>query len=201
MVQRHAEAVEQVNVNENYDAFLTRLGQKALAAVEKHAELCEADAGQGYGRWWKRLAGSLGKLAPFAIETAGHQALKFHIPDGKYRVQVFALEDAATGRVVVYLPDIAALAVTNKLVKPSTDGHTYQIAGDGEVNLDLEVITSETKDAPVFVKPMLGWGRRAIRTSVSVIGDERQVVALERLCGLAAEAWAGRAEGPAPVGR
>jgi hypothetical protein len=202
MVQRHAaEVSEAVPVQENYDAFLSRLGQKALAAVEKHAELCEADAGQGYGRWWKRLAGSLGKLAPFAIETAGHQALKFHIPDGKYRVQVFALEDAATGRVVVYLPDIAALAVTNKLVKASTDGHTYQIVGDGDVNVDLEVITSETKDAPVFVKPMLGWGRRALRTSVSVIGDERQVVAVERLCGLAAEAWAGRAEGPAPVAR
>ncbi len=186
---------------ENYEAFLSRLGQKALAAVEKHAELCEADAGQGYGRWWKRLAGVLGKLAPFAIETAGHQALKFHIPDGKYRVQVFALEDNGQGRIFVYMPDISALAVSKKLVKAGADGHTYSIVGEADTRLDLEVITSETKDAPVFCKPMLGWGRRAIRTSVSVIGDERQVNALEKLCGLAAEAWAGKAEPPAPVAR
>ncbi len=185
---------------ENYEAFLSRLGQKALAAVEKHAELCEADAAQGYGRWWKRLAGTLGQLAPFAIETAGHQALKFHIPDGKYRQQVFALEDAGQGRVYVYLPEISELAVSSKLLKaPAPDTHLYPVVGEAETRLELEIITSETKEAPAFVKPMLGWGRRAIRTSVSVISDEKQVNALERLCELAAQAWAGRAEAPLPA--
>lgn len=181
-----------------YETFLSRLGQKALAAVEKHVELCEADAAHGYGRWWKRLAGTLGALAPFAIETAGHQALKFHIPDGKYRQQVFALEDGGQGRVFVYLPDIVALAVSRNLFKgPTGEGHTYAVVGEPGTQLDLELISSDSKDAPPFCKPMLGWGRRAIRTSVSVIADEKQVRALEKLCALAAETWADKATAPA----
>src|SRR4051794_4872155 len=104
---------------ENFEAFRAKLGQKALAAVEKHAEMCEANGDLGYGRIWKRLAGGLGKLAPHAIETAGHQALKFHIPDGKYRQQVFALEDACDGWVRVYLPDVTTAAVERKILKAS----------------------------------------------------------------------------------
>ena len=175
--------------DESFKAFLSRLGQ-TLAAVEKHAELREADAGQGYGRWWKRLASTLARLAPFAIETAGHQALKYHIPDGKYRQQVFALEDSGQGRVFVYLPDITAEAVSRKLLRAPAEGHTYSVVGEPDDSLELETVNSESKDAPIFCKPMLGWGRKALRTSVSVIAEERQVRAVERLCEIAAETWA-----------
>jgi hypothetical protein len=181
-------------VAENYEAFLARLGQKGLAAVEKHAELCEADAAQGYGRWWKRIAGMLGKLAPHAIETAGQQAVKFHIPDGKYRQQVFALEDVGTGMIYVYLPDVTAAAVTKKILKTvGADGRTYAVVGDAEGKVDLEIVTSDAKEVPPFCKPMLGWGRRALKTGVAVNAEEKQVRVVEKLCELAAEAWAGRA--------
>jgi hypothetical protein len=195
MATRSSEAVSQwaAGAAENYDAFLARLGQKGLAAVEKHAELCEADAAQGYGRWWKRIAGMLGKLAPHAIETAGHQAVKFHIPDGKYRQQVFALEDPGTGMIYVYMPDISAGAVTKKILKAvGPDGRTYAVVGDAEGKVDLEVVTSDAKEVPAFIKPMLGWGRRALKTGVSVTAEEKQVRVVEKLCELAAEGWAGR---------
>src|SRR4051794_33622799 len=118
MVQRSDEGTSWAKgAEQNYEAFRGRLGQKALAAVEKHAELCEGNADLAFGKCWKRLAGGLGKLAPHAIETAGHQALKFHIPDGKYRQQVFALEDHCDGWVRVYLPDVTAAAVERKILK------------------------------------------------------------------------------------
>jgi hypothetical protein len=196
MVTRGHDAVSPwaSGATENYEAFLARLGQKGLAAVEKHAELCEADAAQGYGRWWKRVAGMLGKLAPHAIETAGHQAVKFHIPDGKYRQQVFALEDLGTGMIYVYLPDVTAAAVSKKILKAvGPDGRTYAVNGDAEGKVDLEVVTSDAKEVPAFCKPMLGWGRRALKTGISVNAEEKQVRVLEKLCELAAETWAGRA--------
>jgi hypothetical protein len=181
--------------SKNYQAFLGRLGQKGLAAVEKHVEICEADAAQGYGRWWKRMAGMLGRLAPHAIETAGHQAVKFHIPDGKYRQQVFALEDPGAGTLYVYMPDITAAAVTKKLLKPAGgDGRTYGVVGDLEGRLELEVVTSDGQEVPTFCKPMLGWGRRALKMSLPVNAEEKQVRMVEKLCELAAEGWAGKAE-------
>jgi hypothetical protein len=181
--------------SKNYQAFLGRLGQKGLAAVEKHVEICEADAAQGYGRWWKRIAGMLGQLAPHAIETAGHQAVKFHIPDGKYRQQVFALEDPGAGILYVYMPDIAAAAVSKKLLKPAgADGRGYGVVGDLEGRLELEVVTSDGQEVPAFCKPMLGWGRRALKASLSVNAEEKQVRMVEKLCELAAEGWAGKAE-------
>lgn len=186
------------DLTENFEAFLSRLGQKSLAAVERHVEICEADATQGYGRRWKRLAGMLGKLAPHAIETSGHQAVKFHIPDGKYRQQVFALADAGTGTIFVYLPDVSAVAVTKKILKAAAnDGRTYESAGDATTHLELELVTSEAEEVPSFCKPMLGWGRRALKAGITSGADEKQFRVVEKLCELAAESWAGRAMPPA----
>jgi hypothetical protein len=201
MVTRDAESPWAAGATKNYKAFLGRLGQKGLAAVEKHVELCEADAAQGHGRRWKRIAGMLGQLAPHAIETAGHQAVKFHIPDGKYRQQVFALEDAGTGMIYIYLPDITASAVVKKLLKPvGADGRTYGVVGDASGHVELEVVTSDAQEVPAFCKPMLGWGRRALKTGVSVNADEKQVRVVERLCELAAESWAAKLEAAAAAG-
>jgi hypothetical protein len=162
--------------------------------------LCEGNADLAFGKCWKRLAGGLGKLAPHAIETAGHQALKFHIPDGKYRQQVFALEDHCDGWVRVYLPDVTAAAAERKILKQvsGADGSMFTVDG-GEGTIQLELISSETKEMPAFCKPMLGWGRRALKTSVSTAASEEQMRVVERLCELAAESWAGRELPVAPI--
>ena len=179
---------------EHYEAFLSRLGQKGVGIVTRHVELRQSDASQGFGRCWKRMAGMLAQLAPHAIETAGHQALKFHIPDGKYRQQVFALEDLGSGAIYVYLPDIVAAAIARKILRPgAADGHTYSVAGDAEMKIELQLVTSDGADVPGFCKPMLGWGRRALKATLSVNAPEKQVRVLEKLCELAAESWAGQA--------
>ena len=61
--------------HQQYEAFLGRLSVKGRAAEEKHVEICETEAAAGcLASLWKRLAGGLGKLAPFAIESAGQAA-------------------------------------------------------------------------------------------------------------------------------
>ncbi len=196
MQESHKVSPWKTQAEGDYEAFVERLSVKGKAAAGKHDELAGAEGEQGYGEMWKRLVGGLSRLAPHASEMAGHQCVKFHIPDGKYRQQVFALEDTRQGTIVVYLPDIAAKAVERKLLRPGATTGTYKLANDGDAPLELEVINAETRDMTVC-KPMVGWGRRALRAHVSVSAKEKQVRSLEMLCELAAEAWAaqlGRAE-------
>lgn len=178
------------SIEDDYDIFIARLSRKALASIEKHLEICETDSALGYGKLWKHLAGMLARLAPYAIEASGQQIVKFYIPDGKYRVQVFALEDARKGSLNIYMPDVAATAVSRKLIKAvEADGQVYAVVGDAHARIDLQPITTDTPELPDFCKPMLGWGRRALRTTLATAATEKQIRAVEKLCELAAEAW------------
>ena len=187
------------NAEGNYEAFLALLGQKALSMVETRTGAAEGDAAQGYGKSWKRIAGMLGRMAPVGVESVGRLALKFHIPDGKYRQQVFALEEG-NGMISVYLPDVSAAAISKKIIETAEgDGKTYRIPGTSQT-IVLELISSDLQEAPSFCKPMLGWGRKALKATLTPIADETQLRAVERLCELAAEGWAGREQVvPAPA--
>jgi hypothetical protein len=176
------------NAAEDFERLLSRLSPKARASVDKHVELCSADAALGYGRHWKRLAGMLARLAPHMVEVTG-AALKFHLADGKYRLQVFALEDTRQGVIRVFMPDVAALAVKRGLLR-TPEGRTFPVAGDAGTRLELEEVNAETKDLPEFCRAMLGWGRKAVHTSIPSAAEEKHVRAVERLCELAAEKWA-----------
>jgi len=192
---RTPEPVSSWKNERHFDDFVGRLSVKSRAAVEKHVEQCAASTTVNHGQLWKRLAGGLGSLAPFSTETVGQHALKYFIPDGKYRQQVFALEDACTGTIVVYLPDVIAKATETTLVAPGPDAQSYLIGHDHPELIHLEVITAESKDIN-HCKAMLGWGRRALRTTLSFEASEKQIRAVERLCEFAAQAWANLPQTP-----
>jgi hypothetical protein len=170
-----------------YEAFLRQLSVKGRATMEKHDERCASDAIQGHGELWKRLAGVFGSLAGHATEVLGLQTVKYYIADGKYKLQVFALEDTGQGTVVIYFPDVLEAAVKRKILASGLKPHCYQ-ALEGGTQLHLEKISAETQDLTAC-KGMVGWGRKALRVELSVHADEKQVHAVERLCGLAAEKW------------
>jgi hypothetical protein len=171
-----------------YEAFLQQLSAKGRATMEKHDERCAGDALQGHGGLWKRLAGVFGSLAGHATEVLGLQTVKYYIADGKYKMQVFALEDTGQGTVVIYFPDVLEAAVKRGILARGPKPHYYNVVeGDGQ--LHLEKINAETKDLTVC-KGMVGWGRQALRVDLNVHADEGQVRAVERLCELAAEKWA-----------
>jgi hypothetical protein len=183
-----------------WDAFVARLSRKSLASVEAHVEACEGNADIGYGRQWKRLASMLGKLAGHAIEASGQHVLRFYIADGKYRQQVFTLEDARKGTIQLFLPDIIDLAIARHLLAAPKEGdRAYSVPGQPDVIVDIDRITSESKDVPEFVRPMLGWGRRALKITLQAQGEDDRLQAVGRLCDLAAEAWPKASELPPPV--
>ncbi len=182
-------------IERRYEGFLEQLSVKGRATMLKHDELCAADAAQGYGELWKRLAGGLGKLAGHATEMLGQASLKFHIADGKYKQQVFAIEDNRQGVIVLYLPDVVAQAIERKIIANGSAPRSYKVVGGESTLLQLELINAETRDMTVC-KAMVGWGRRALRIDLSVSAKEKQIRTVELLCELAAETWAAPVAAP-----
>jgi hypothetical protein len=152
---------------------------------------------------WRRLAVILAVLAPAPPDTLGKQALRFYIPDGKYRQQVFALEETKTA-VLVYLPDVLAAALDKNILEKSDHEHVYVVAGHPDASLRIEVLAADTPDVTT-AKPMLGWGRRALRVTLGPLTGEKHLTAVENLLALAPPLlWSGRPPGltvPAHVTR
>jgi hypothetical protein len=172
----------------DFAVFMTRLIPKVRTSVEKRLDRTDADAAIGYGRCWKRLALLLFRLAPHAVEVSD-TALRFYILDGKYRRQVFALDDGAPELIQIYLPDVLGAAVERGILDAAADG-TFASTGHGGAPVAFEVINADSKEIPDFCKAMLGWGRRAVRTGIGPLAEEHQIQVIGRLCELAAENWA-----------
>src|SRR5687768_8752472 len=93
----------------DYESFLARLGVRDRQTIERHVAACETEATSEHAKLWRRLACLLASLASqpgadtqakdgrtsrqFGVQTAGQKAVQFFAPDGKYRRQIFALED------------------------------------------------------------------------------------------------------------
>jgi hypothetical protein len=172
------------------EEMLVRAGIKCRTSLEKHLALCDAEPAPFHGQLWRQLAGKLGKLAPMPVQMAGAQAVMFYVADGKYRLQVFALEDLNDGNLSVYLPDILADAVKAKILKKA--GGRYIItAHRKQVPLVIETINAaNTPDPAPHVKHMIGWNRKAIKVTIDARdADDSVAAATESLCELAAKRW------------
>ena len=193
------------------ETFLTGLAGKDRSNIEKHLAACDAEGGPGHGRLWRRIAVALHKLAPYSAQTIGQHAVQFFIPDGKdgkYKMQVFALEDKRDGFLRVFLPDVLAEAVKAKILAkaPRAAGaegpHGYLIVGTKGEILEVESLdNSNTADPPAHFKHMLGWNRKALRVSLPAVAANAQAAATEAMCAIAAKAWAHVAAPTAAAGR
>jgi len=188
-----------------FEAFLASVGNKDRLNIQRHLAILDAEAGPGHGRLWRRVAVALRKLAPMPVQTVGQQIVQFFVPDGKYRMQVFTLEDKRDGTLLVYLPDVRDEAVKGKILgKPpaaksargADDGDgvqalEYPILGKNGETLRIEALdNTNTPEPPQHVRHMLGWNRKAVRVTIPVVGAPAQAAALEALCAVAARAWA-----------
>ena len=161
------------------ETFLTGLAGKDRSNIEKHLAACDAEPDPQHGKLWRRLAVMLRKLAPLPVQTVGQHAVQFFIADGKYRMQVFALEDGRDGRLMIYLPDILADA---------------EKAGAPLGVLKPEALdAANTPNPSPHIKHMLGWNRKAVRVTLLTHASSQQVNATEKLCALAASQWANKA--------
>jgi hypothetical protein len=168
-----------------WDAFLAKLGARERTYVERH--LTEAE-GAGHAETWQRLVTALQTLAPMPPKAGAQQALQFFVPDGKYRMQVFALHDARNGTIALYCEDVLPAAEsTGLLTKPVDAGGgatRYSIGGTNET-IVVEQLTGSTPNLPPFCKDMTGWNRKALKVTVPTKAVPAQVEAAEGLVALA----------------
>ncbi len=172
------------------DPVLERVGIKERAKIDKHLAACDAEASAIHGRLWRRMVGILGELAPLSMQSAGNNTWRFFIADGKYRMQVFALEDPFDGMLRIYLPDVLKEAMKAKILAKTTNLESFTVAGTGS-RLKVESLgTAEAADAPPHYKHMLGWNRKALRLTVSTTeSDDTVDRVVQSLASLAAKHW------------
>ena len=182
-----------------YEDVLSKLSARDRQSVEKHVALAQAEPTQDHEKLWKRLACDLFTLASHAVTTQGQQAMLFHVQDGKYRMQVFALEDPRDGRILVYSGDSVQEAIKLGLLRAPAKGEApggYLVGSAPADRLVIETLDSNSSPEPKpWYKNMLGWGRKAIRITLPVNASDELVRAAEALCALAARAQAKKAAG------
>lgn len=195
-------ALEEKSIGTAFDAVLAKTGAKDRTHIQRHLTAADAEPEPGHAALWRRLAEMLAALAPLPVIATGHTAVMFFVPDGKYRMQAFALEDQNDGRIAVYLPDVLADAIKKKILKKGADPTEFAVVGSLRSTLRAEALDAQnTPEPPVHVKNMLGWNRKSLRVTLPILGtDKARLNALSELCKLAAKQWAGRlAPPPAPV--
>ena len=167
--------------------FLAKLPPKDRVNAERRVGVLEAE-GPGRAPMWQRLACVLMTLAPHAAKLVGRQTLQFYIADGKYRKQVFAMEDLQDGNFTIYCPDVLDDALrTGVLVPPPhADALVYLVRTTGEP-LRIEALDSTSANPGAHFKDMTGWNRKALSITLPPSASPAQVEAAEMLCALAAQ--------------
>jgi len=196
MIAKASDTVKEITEAPAFEALLARMGARERVTVEKHLALCDQEADREHGKLWRRLVGKLAELAPLPVRTQGSDAVMFFIPDGKYRMQVFAIEDKRDGVISVYLPDVIAEATKQKILRSTGHGHVLsKSTGTGADGGATEVMVhamdgSNGEDNKEYVKNLTGWNRKAMRLSFPTNrAQPAEVEAAERLCALAAAKW------------
>jgi hypothetical protein len=173
-----------------FDDFLEKLSPKDRLNVTRHLEACEA-ADPRHAPLWRRLAAALMTLAPHFAKTDGQQRVRYFVPDGPYRMQVFAMEDLRDGIITVYCGDAFDEAVAAGVVAPRRgapvpeEGQPLEcVLPDSNEPLLVTRLSNESHVAAPFYKDMMGWNRRALSIRLAVTSSANQAEAVELMCAL-----------------
>ena len=171
----------------SFDEFLAKLAPKDKVSAARRVGVLEAQPDAERARLWKQLACTLMKLSAHAAKLIGQQTVQFYVAEGKYRMQVFALEDLQDGIFTIYCPDILQEAVAAGLLAQSEqiDPGMYLLAAGGEP-IHVESLSGSSPNLAIHVKDMTGWNRKALRITLGPTPSPAQIEAAELLCAVAA---------------
>jgi hypothetical protein len=174
-----------------FEELMARLPARERGAVQRHEATCE-EIDPAHADLWRRIVCRLATLAPHAVRALGQHTLQFFIADGKYRQQVFALDDHRDSKIVVYGPDVLDLALSEGVLLPPSDPaepRAHGIPGSRGVLYIERLDSTNTTNPDASFKFMLGWNRRALRTTLLTTATPQQVEAAERLWSLCTQQW------------
>jgi hypothetical protein len=173
----------------DFAQFLAKLSPKDRVNLERRVDLLEAESDPHRATLWRRLACALAALAPVAVKCIGKQTLQFYIADGKYRMQVFALEDLQDGNFTVYCPGTVEEAIGLDLLIRAEDRPTLYLIPPSLDPLQIESLTGAS-NAAAHYKDLVGWNRKAMQITLPPFASPSQIGATEMLCAIAAQHFA-----------
>lgn len=174
----------------DHDEFLSKFGEKDRKSITRHLELFEEKFGRPVAKRWCRIAHVLMTLAPHPAKFVAQQAVQFYVPDGKYRMQVFALQATIDGALAVYASDVLAEGIRQGiLLRPKIAGEKSYRIRNSDDTLVIDQLDGKTAEMPAASKAMTGWNRKAICITLPADATSAQVQAAESLCALSATAW------------
>jgi hypothetical protein len=179
--------------------FLAKLPPKDRASAERRVSVLEAEPDPARAPLWRRLVCTLMTLAPHAAKFVGKQTVQFYVADGKYRKQVFAMEDLQDGHFTLYCPDVLGEAVKAGLLAAAPDrgAHIYLISPSGD-SIRVEPLDGASLNPGAHFKDMTGWNRKALRVTLPPAASPAQVESAELLCALAAQQFVKAAPAATP---
>jgi hypothetical protein len=175
------------------EMFLSKLGAKDRANAEKHLAACDAEPDPRHGILWRRMACAMKTLAPHATKVNGRESVQFYVPDGKYKMQVFALHDARDGMLNVYCGNVLKEAIkAGAITAPAKNAPVKTAFGvpKSPDTLHIEELDENTPEPAVFFKHMLGWSRKALRIILPTTSSEAHIHAVEQMMVIAASSFA-----------
>lgn len=185
----------------SFDDFLAGLTPKDRVNAERRVSVLEEGPDPRRASLWRQLACTLMHLAQSA-KFVGRQTVQFYVADGKYRMQVFALEDLQDGNMTVYCPDVLEEAVAAGVLTQS--GHpedpAYSVGADQEP-LRIDSLDGSSINPAAHFKDMMGWNRKALRITLPPSPSAAQVEASELLCAIAAQHFVRAAPASGPPAR
>ena len=167
----------------DYDGLLAKLTPKDRLNIERHIAAIEEVSTKGHAKLWKRLATAMMGMAPHSAKANGQQSMQFYIQDGKYRMQIFALEDLRDGTVHAYAADAieeATKAGVFAKAKPGDEPTELRLPGSNDT-LTVERLDGKVSNPSPFYKDMLGWNRRAVHIALPVMASDAQADAACKL--------------------
>jgi hypothetical protein len=169
----------------DFETFLARLAPKDRVNAQRRVEVLEAEPDPSRVQLWKRLTCALMTLASHSAKLVGRQMIQFYVADGKYRMQVFALEDLQDGQFTLYCPNVLKEAIDAGLIRPAEGQPNLYVPKSGGL-LFIETIDGQSPNSAPHFKDMVGWNRKAIRIVLPPSASPAQVEATVLLCAIAA---------------
>jgi hypothetical protein len=189
--RRLAAARESLEHRLDFAAFLAKLAPKERLNAERRVQVLEAEPDLTRAPLWRRLVCALMTLSPHAAKFVGKQTVQFYVADGKYRKQVFAMEDLQDGHFTLYCPDVVDEVVKGGLLAhpAGAEAHFYVVQASREP-LRIERLDGSSLNPGAHFKDMTGWNRKALRITLPPSASAAQIEAAELLCGVAAQHFA-----------
>ena len=174
----------------SFAEFLAKLPARDRTNAQRRVEVLESAPDPSRAHLWRRLACSLMTLAPFAAKLVGQQTLQVYVADGKYRMQVFALEDLQDGNFTVYCPDVLDEAAQAGLLALDPLAPDQYLIQPCKGKLLIQRLDGKSLNPAPHYKDLTGWNRTALRVTLPPSPSPTQVEAVELLCALAARHFA-----------